>query len=196
MPGVIVPRKTVTELRKLIDEIEQEVAIALSDTKIRFTFGDAVLTSKLIDGTFPDYDRVIPAGNDKILEVDLQALRRGGRPRLDHLDREEPRGEARHRARHADALGDQPGERHRHRGDRGALQRRALEIGFNSRYLLDITEQIEGEGARFAMADAASPTIVRDTRRRQRALRAHADARLRVRDEAAISCADAGGTGT
>jgi len=53
----------------LIDEIDQEVAVALSDTKIRFTFGNAVLTSKLIDGTFPDYDRVIPAGNDKILEV-------------------------------------------------------------------------------------------------------------------------------
>src|SRR5258708_25773426 len=68
MPGVIVPRKTVTELRKLIDELDQDVAVALSDTKIRFTFGNAVLTSKLIDGTFPDYDRVIPANNDKILE--------------------------------------------------------------------------------------------------------------------------------
>ena len=49
-------------------------------------FGDAALTSKLIDGTFPDYDRVIPTGNDKILEVDVQELRRGGRPRLDDLD--------------------------------------------------------------------------------------------------------------
>src|SRR5271155_676346 len=69
MPGVIVPRKTVSELRKLIDEIDQDVQISLSDTKIRFGFGNAVLTSKLIDGTFPDYDRVIPSGNDKILEV-------------------------------------------------------------------------------------------------------------------------------
>ena len=53
-----------------------------------------------------------------------------------------------------------------------------IEIGFNARYLLDIAEQIEGEGARSRMADAASPTVVRDTRRRQRALRAHADARV------------------
>ncbi len=125
MPGVIVPRKTVTELRKLIDETDQEIGVALSDTKIRFTFGDAVLTSKLIDGTFPDYDRVIPTGNDKILEVELQGVRRGGRPRLDDLDREEPRGEAVARPRHADAVGDQPGERHGDRGDRGALQRDA-----------------------------------------------------------------------
>src|SRR5882757_7933560 len=69
MPGVIVPRKTVTELRKLLDEMDQDVAVALSDTKIRFTFADTVLTSKLIDGTFPDYDRVIPTNNDRILEV-------------------------------------------------------------------------------------------------------------------------------
>ena len=65
MPGVIVPRKTVTELRKLLEELDQDVAIALSDTKIRFGFGATVLTSKLIDGTFPDYDRVIPTGNDR-----------------------------------------------------------------------------------------------------------------------------------
>ena len=62
MPGVIVPRKTVTELRKLLDEMDQDVSVALSDTKIRFTFAKTVLTSKLIDGTFPDYDRVIPPG--------------------------------------------------------------------------------------------------------------------------------------
>ena len=60
-----------------------------------------LLTSKLIDGTFPDYERVIPTGNDKILEVDCKELRRGGRPRLDDLDREDPGGEAgaRRRAR-------------------------------------------------------------------------------------------------
>jgi len=72
MPGIIVPRKTVAELRKLIDESELEIGIALSDTKIRFVFGDAVLTSKLIDGTFPDYDRVIPTNNDKLLEVECK----------------------------------------------------------------------------------------------------------------------------
>ncbi len=163
MPGVIVPRKTVNELRKLIDEIDQDVQISLSDTKIRFGFGNAVLTSKLIDGTFPDYDRVIPSGNDKILEVDCKEF-------AEAVDRVSTISTEKSRAVKLTI-------------ERGSLMLSAtspengtateeievrysaspLEIGFNSRYLLDIAEQIEGEGARFAMADAASPTVVRDT---------------------------------
>ena len=69
-PGVIVPRKTVNELRKLLEDDEAEIAISVSETKIRFTAGDLVLTSKVIDGAFPDYSRVIPTGNTRRLEVD------------------------------------------------------------------------------------------------------------------------------
>ena len=71
MPGVIIPRKAIYELKKLIEEGEGEVQVSLSDTKIRFVCGNAVLVSKLIDGNFPDYERVIPAGNDKIMEVSI-----------------------------------------------------------------------------------------------------------------------------
>ena len=67
MPGVIVPRKTVGEMQRLIEDAEAEVTVELSQGKIRSTIGDVVLTSKLIDGTFPDYGRVIPTGNDKEL---------------------------------------------------------------------------------------------------------------------------------
>ena len=74
MPGVIVPRKTIGELRKLIDETGEAVDIAMSDTKIRFGFGKAILTSKLIDGTFPDYERVIPSGNDKTLDIECKGF--------------------------------------------------------------------------------------------------------------------------
>ena len=70
MPGIIVPRKTVGEMQRLIEDIEAEVTIELSPGKIRFSLCDIVLTSKLIDGTFPDYGRVIPLGNDKELVVD------------------------------------------------------------------------------------------------------------------------------
>ncbi len=70
MPGIIVPRKTVGEVLRLIEDGEAEVGIELSPTKIRFTLGEMVLTSKLIDGTFPDYARVIPVGNDKKLTID------------------------------------------------------------------------------------------------------------------------------
>ena len=75
---MIIPRKTVDELRKLAEEAQDESPSRLSDTKIRFDLGAGQLTSKLIDGTFPEYDRVIPRGNDKVLEVDEEGLRRGG----------------------------------------------------------------------------------------------------------------------
>merc|ERR1711969_304983 len=70
MPGVIVPRKTVAELRKLLDDDEADIAVSVSETKVRFATSDITLTSKVIDGTFPDYTRVIPSGNTRKLEVD------------------------------------------------------------------------------------------------------------------------------
>ena len=139
MPGVIVPRKAVMELRKLLDEVSEDVTISLSETKIRFVLGDAVLTSKLIDGTFPDYGRVIPQNNDKELIVDKKDFE-AAVDRVSTISSE-----------------------------RGRAVKLALSAGklvlsvTNSRYLLDIAQQIEGEGARFAIADAASPTLVRDS---------------------------------
>ena len=93
MPGVIVPRKTVGEVQRLIEDSDAEIAIELSQAKIRFTIGDVTLTSKLIDGTFPDYARVIPVGNDKQLQSRQGRIRGRGRPRLDGVERTRPRGE-------------------------------------------------------------------------------------------------------
>lgn len=163
MPGVIVPRKTVTELRKLLDEMDQDVSVALSDTKIRFTFADTVLTSKLIDGTFPDYDRVIPVSNDRILEVDCKLFAEAV-DRVSTISTEKSRAVKLAIERGSltlSATSPENGTAIEELEVRYNAQ--PLEIGFNSRYLLDITEQIEGEGARFAMADAASPTVVRDS---------------------------------
>ena len=166
MPGIIVPRKTVIELRKLVDESEDEIQVSLNETKIRFTTGEAALTSKLIDGTFPDYDRVIPSNNDKILEVKCKDFAEAV-DRVSTISTEKSR---------AVKLAIVPG------ANGGSLAvsatspengtaveeidatylAEAIEIGFNSRYLLDITAQIDGEGAQFVMSDSASPTIVRD----------------------------------
>lgn len=74
MPGIIIPRKAIGELSKLLAEEAEDVKIDLSTYKIRFTFGGLVLTSLLIEGTYPDYERVIPTENDKVMEVDAQAL--------------------------------------------------------------------------------------------------------------------------
>ncbi len=164
MPGVIVPRKTVLELRKLVEEgADEEVQIALGDTKIRCTIGEAALTSKLIDGTFPDYDRVIPANNDKVLEVECKSF-------AEAVDRVSTISTERSRAVKlaiepaglvVSATSPENGTAVEELEVR--YQSTPIEIGFNSRYLLDITEQISGEYVQFQMSDAGSPTIVRDS---------------------------------
>jgi DNA polymerase-3 subunit beta len=68
MPGVIVPRKTVAELARFAEDSDGDIRIELSPAKIRISGPRVVLTSKLIDGTFPDYERVIPQNNDKRME--------------------------------------------------------------------------------------------------------------------------------
>jgi DNA polymerase III subunit beta len=163
MPGVIVPRKTVLELRKLVDESDDEVQIGLSDTKIRATIGEATLTSKLIDGTFPDYDRVIPTNNDKILEVDCGSFAEAV-DRVSTISTEKSRAvklALESGSLVISATSPENGTAVEELEVRYVAS--PLEIGFNSRYLLDIAEQIDGEGAQFVMSDAGSPTIVRDS---------------------------------
>jgi DNA polymerase-3 subunit beta len=125
MPDVIVPRKCVAELRKLIEEaLDTNVQVDLSASKVRFTLGGengVVLTSKLIDGTFPDYSRVIPTGNDKLLKLDPRSFFQGVDRVRDDRHREDPRGQDGAGERQGHAVGDQPGQRHRRRGDRRRL---------------------------------------------------------------------------
>jgi DNA polymerase III subunit beta len=108
MPGVIIPRKAVLELVKLVEDAEAMVEVALSTAKIRFALDGVVLTSKLIDGTFPDYERVIPQGQRQDHGGRHQAVLPGRRPRLDDLQRKGPGGEAQYRPRQAGAVGQQP----------------------------------------------------------------------------------------
>jgi DNA polymerase-3 subunit beta len=163
IPGIIVPRKAVGELRRLLDDTNEPVQIALSETKIRFTLGPLVLTSKLIDGTFPDYERVIPQGNDKALEVDTRSFSQAV-DRVSTISTEKSRavklvidaGALTLKATSPDA-GSATEELE------VSYASGALEIGFNSRYLLDIAGQIDGDTMQFMLADAGSPTIIRDT---------------------------------
>jgi DNA polymerase III subunit beta len=166
MPGIIVPRKTVLELRKLVEESEGEIELALSESKIRFAVGEAILTSKLIDGTFPDYDRVIPTTNDKVLEVKCKDFA-DAVDRVSTISTEKSRAVKLAIAPGADgatlavsATSPENGTAIEELEARYLSE--PLEIGFNSRYLLDVAAQIGGEGAQFLMSDSASPTIVRD----------------------------------
>ena len=162
MPDVIVPRKCVAELRKLLDEVDGSVGVSLSGTKIRFDLGQAILTSKLIDGTFPDYSRVIPTANDKILKLDPKSFMEGV-DRVSTIATEKTRAVkmALDRDRitlsvtspeNGTAAEEVPGE----------YTSPGFEIGFNSRYLMDILGQIDGDLVEVHLADAAAPTLIRE----------------------------------
>ena len=162
IPGVIVPRKTVNEIRKLIDEAASPIEICLSDSKIRVAFDTISVTSKLIDGTFPDYERVIPVGNDKLMEVDARPFA-ASVDRVATISTEKSRAvklSIRQGTLTLSANSPEAGSATEEIEVNYAGP--PLEIGFNSRYLLDIVQQIENDRARFVMADASAPTIVQD----------------------------------
>ncbi|WP_342628775.1 DNA polymerase III subunit beta [Nguyenibacter vanlangensis] len=164
IPGVIVPRKTVAELRKLLDEGSEDVAIGLSDTRIQFTVGTVTLTSKLIDGTFPEYDRVIPRGNDKILRVGKRDFS-DAVARVAAISQERSRPvklSLGHNLLTLSAVSPDQGTAKEELDDNSVTYDAApLEIGFQARYLNDITDQIDRD-VEFAFSDSSAPTIVRD----------------------------------
>ena len=166
MPDVIVPRKAVGELRKLLEEaLDGNVLIDLSASKIRFTLGGeggVVLTSKLIDGTFPDYSRVIPTANDKLLKVDPK-LFYSGVDRVATIATEKTRavkiGLDNDRVTLSVTSPDNGTA-----AEELAAEYRAegLEIGFNANYLKDILGQIDGDTVELHLADAGAPTLIRE----------------------------------
>ena len=162
MPGVIVPRKTVGELRKLLDEDDMDIEVSVSETKVRFATPQITLTSKVIDGTFPDYSRVIPTNNTRRLEVDAGEFAKAvdrvatvssERSRAVKLQLDEDRlilsvnapdsGAAEEEL--AVAYADEP-----------------LEIGFNAKYLLEIASQVDRENAVFLFNSSGDPTLMRE----------------------------------
>ncbi|MBA3837328.1 MAG: DNA polymerase III subunit beta [Sphingomonas sp.] len=162
MPDVIVPRKCVSELRKLLDEVDGAVGVSLSGTKIRFDLGQAILTSKLIDGTFPDYSRVIPTGNDRILKIDPRAFQEGV-DRVSTIATEKTRAVKMALDRDKITLSVTSPENGTAAEDvPGDYTAPAFEIGFNSRYLLDILAQVEGDMVEVHLADSAAPTLIRE----------------------------------
>jgi DNA polymerase-3 subunit beta len=167
MPDVIVPRKCVAELRKLLEEsLDTNVQVDLSASKIRFSMGGAsgvVLTSKLIDGTFPDYTRVIPTGNDKLLRLDPKSF-------FEAVDRVATIATEKTRAvkmtldtdrvtlsvtspDNGTAAEELPAD----------YSATGFEIGFNANYLKDILSQIEGDNVELHLADAGAPTLIRQS---------------------------------
>lgn len=165
MPDVIVPRKCVAELRKLLEEaLDTNVQVDLSASKIRFTLGGengVVLTSKLIDGTFPDYSRVIPTGNDKLLRLDPKSFWQG-------VDRVATIATEKTRAVKMALENDRvtlsvtsPDNGTAAEEVPASYASQGFEIGFNANYLKDILGQIDGDTVELHLADAGAPTLIR-----------------------------------
>jgi DNA polymerase-3 subunit beta len=162
LPGVIVPRKTIQEARRLLEDASGPVELSVSAAKVRFAFGRASLTSKVIDGSFPDYVRVIPRDNQRVVMID-NTLFASAVDRVATISAEKSRSVK---------LALEPGRlvltvRNMEAGQ--AVEElevdydgEGFEIGFNARYLLDVAGQIQGESAEFRFADPASPTLVLD----------------------------------
>ena len=163
MAGVIVPRKTVGEIRKLLDDTSTDnITIALSENKIRFTMEDVTLTSKLIDGTYPDYERVIPTDDDKVLELGVKELSSA-------VDRVSVVAE-RTRAikmitnkNHVTITTSSPDLGSAMEEIEAKYDSESLEIGYNFRYLLDILSEVKGESVKISFSDASSPSVIHDT---------------------------------
>ncbi|MDQ7070644.1 MAG: DNA polymerase III subunit beta [Rhodobacterales bacterium] len=162
MPGVIVPRKTVNELAKLLNDDDLKIAVSVSETKVRFATPDVTLTSKVIDGTFPDYTRVIPQGNTRKLEVDASEFAKAvdrvatvssERSRAVKLTLDEDRLILSVNAPDAGAAEEELAVAY---GDE------SLEIGFNAKYLLEIASQVDRENAVFMFNSSGDPTLMRE----------------------------------
>jgi len=162
LPGVIVPRKTVGEMRKLLDDDDMDIAVSVSETKVRFATPEITLTSKVIDGSFPDYTRVIPVGNTRKLEVDAAEFAKAvdrvstvssERSRAVKLSLDEDRLILSVNAPDAGAAEEELAVAY---GDE------RLEIGFNAKYLLEISGQVDRENAVFLFNSSGDPTLMRE----------------------------------
>lgn len=163
MPPVIVPRKTVAEVRRLLEGLgDGTIEVAVSPARIQFRVAHAVLVSRLIDGTFPDYERVIPSGNERVATVPTK-LFADAVDRVATISTEKTcavklafeAGQVRISAVSGDS------GRAQEELD-ASFEAESLEIGFNARYIRDMMRQIEGPELRLEMANSAAPAVARD----------------------------------
>jgi len=156
----IVPRKTVVELTKLLADSDDEVRIELSGTQAAFSFGAIELVSKLIDGKFPDYTRVIPTQHKNRLQIERESLRQALQ-RAAILSNEKFRGvrwvltdgSLKIVSSNADQEEAQEELEVGYNGD-------ALDIGFNVNYLLDVLNNVPGAELECAFGDASSSALI------------------------------------
>jgi len=159
---LIVPRKGILELARLLAEADDLVSITLGTHHIRAATGDFTFTSKLVDGKFPDYERVLPRGGDKIVVADRQSLRNAF-ARTAILSNEKYRGI---RLMLSDAQlkiqANNPEQEEAEEELAVDYTGSTLEIGFNVSYLLDVMNVLGHEQAKIILADANSSALIQE----------------------------------
>jgi len=163
--GIIIPKKTIYELRKVLDDANGDVSVSLNENKIKFSFNDLKVVSKVIDGTFPDYTKVIPQKNDKNFKTNNSELK-------DAIDRvsavaanEESKSKAikfciENNSLSLSVESQSKGSANEmidvnYSGDK-------VDIGFNSKYIIDICNEVDGDEISISLSDSISPAIILD----------------------------------
>jgi DNA polymerase-3 subunit beta len=157
--GVILPKKCVAELRRLIDGVET-AKISVSRAKIKVVAGNAVMVSKLIDGEFPDYDKVLPKNNEQIALINKRAF-------FDAVDRVSTVATDKHRSLKLTLENGKMNLQVNTNDGSFAYEEldvnysgEKIEAGFNSKYLLDVIGQIDKEELIMRFKDGNSPSLI------------------------------------
>ncbi len=163
--GIIIPKKTIFELRKVLDDADGDVSISLNENKIKFTFNDLKIISKVIDGTFPDYTKVIPQNNNKNFKTNNNELKNA----IDRVSAVAANEESKSKAIKL-SLEDNKLNLSVESQSKGSANEildisydgDKVDIGFNSKYIIDICNEVDGEEVDISLLDSVSPAIILD----------------------------------
>ena len=163
MPGIIVSRKTVTVLRRMLDDADEDIRVEASESRVRFSLGTVVMTSKLVDGTYPDYQRVIPQSNDKVIDVETSGFTKavGRMTMVTAGDSSNPVKLAVNGSRMEVSAVGQDGASGQEELE-VSYAGPALAIGFNARYVMEMSQNFDGERTSFRVGDPAKAVVFND----------------------------------
>ena len=163
--GIIIPKKTVFELRKVLDDADGDVSVSLNENKIKFSFNNLKIISKVVDGTFPDYTKVIPQNNDKKFKTNNSELKNA----IDRVSavaiNEETKSKAIKLTIENNKLNLSVESQSKGSANEEidiTYSNEKVDIGFNSRYLMDICNEVDGDEIDVNLLDSISPAIILD----------------------------------
>ena len=160
--SIILPKKTIFQLIYLLEQSNKSIKISNNKSKIKFEMDSSVLISKVIDGRFPDYNKVIPKGNDKTLEIKLSEFK-DSIERVTTVSTDRKEGLKMFISKDAVQLSvNNPNSGEGAERINAKFNSDDLNISFNSRYLADIASQIENESIIIYLKDPGSPVLIRD----------------------------------